>query len=301
LEVRVGSETVDVKTGEIVETKSIAPIPVSNATAIAAAESARALVQARVVMAVQRPRDIDEVRRRLLNECKRPRFAEAARYARPMGETKARGWSIRFAEAAVRAMGNISISATQIAEDDDSIVIQFEAIDLETNASFGGQTRLRKIAERRRLRDGEVALAVRTNSKGEPTYVVRATEDDLTTKIASFTSKGIRTYAMRHVPADILEECLDVINSGPKEDPTLARKRIVDAYAAIGIGPDDVKKIAGVKDLSLLRPDQLQHLREVYVGLKDGDVSLEDVLENVEAKSNDLKDKVKAAAEASKQ
>lgn len=286
-------------TVEIVEPdeKALAPRPVSVA-AIAAAEQAKALIQARVMLAVQRPRDIDDVRRRLLNECKRPRFAEAARYRKPMGGGAVQGWSIRFAEAAVRIMGNIDCRASTIAEDDDKAVLRFDALDLETNASFGGELSIAKVIERRKLRKGEQAISTRTNSRGEPTFKVKADEDEMLTKTANAISKGIRTYALRLVPADILEECLDAIHTASaKTDPTIERKRIVDAYAALGVAAADVKKICGAKDLELLTAAQLTHLREVYAAIKDGEISVEDVIGEKEEKTQSLKDKVKAGAE----
>ena len=46
--------------------------PTGNATAIAAASQARAEVEARYVMALRMPRDINDVRVRLLRTCERP-------------------------------------------------------------------------------------------------------------------------------------------------------------------------------------------------------------------------------------
>ncbi len=81
------------------------------ATSVAAA--AKASIEAAYIMAMRRPRDIDQVRVRLLKACLRPGFAEAARYRRPVGREQnpdtgewgqkiAEGLSIRFAEEAFR-------------------------------------------------------------------------------------------------------------------------------------------------------------------------------------------------------
>lgn len=264
---------------ERVESVLPSAVEARDVTAVAAAESVKALVQGRILMAIRRPRDIDEVRRRLLNDCRRPRFAESARYAKPIGGGTVRGWSIRFAEAVVRHLGNIDCRASVIAEDDARLVLRFDAVDLESNASFGGEVAITRTVERRRLRPGEVALSVRTNSRGEATYTVRANDDDMAVKLASAVSKGIRTYALRLCPADLLEEAAEVIASaGTGEDPSLARKRIVDAFASYGVGPEDVKRLAGVKDLTLLTPAQLQLLRETYTAVREGDLSVDEIL-----------------------
>ncbi len=79
-------------------------------TAIERALAAKeiASVQARYVMAAARPRSWMEARTRILRECERPGFAEAAWYSKPIGAGKSvGGLSIRFAEAAARYAGNV--------------------------------------------------------------------------------------------------------------------------------------------------------------------------------------------------
>src|SRR5690606_29143084 len=56
------------------------------ATSIAAA--AKAAIEARYILALKRPRDWDTVRTRLLKECDRPGFADAAIYRKPVGKKK---------------------------------------------------------------------------------------------------------------------------------------------------------------------------------------------------------------------
>ena len=117
-------------------------------TAVSAvAMQARAQVEARFLMAVHRPRDLDVVRVKLLKECTRPGFAEAARYKRPVGSKKnertgaweeafIEGPSIRFAEAAIRAMGNIDIQSPTIYDDGRSRIVRVVVTDLEANATY---------------------------------------------------------------------------------------------------------------------------------------------------------------------
>jgi len=116
----------------------------SETAAIASAKRAEAMVQARFVMAMQRPRVIDDVRTKLLKECARPRFAEIARYRREVGSKMvdgrwekqfAEGPSIRFVEAAVQRMGNLDASATTIFDDSSKRIIRCEIVDFETGAS----------------------------------------------------------------------------------------------------------------------------------------------------------------------
>ena len=57
------------------------------------------------------------VREKLLKECHRPSFADVARYRKPIGKG-VEGLSIRFAEAALRLMKNITIQQTVVSEDE---------------------------------------------------------------------------------------------------------------------------------------------------------------------------------------
>ena len=120
-------------------------VPTRETSVTAVAAQAKAAVEARFLVALHRPRDIDVVRSRLLKDCKRPRFAEVARYRRPVGKKKVNGrWedsyaegpSIRFAEAALRHMGNIDIANPTIYDDSEKMIVRVTATDLETNATL---------------------------------------------------------------------------------------------------------------------------------------------------------------------
>ena len=80
---------------------------------------AKATIQARYIVAMQRPRDIDDFRVRMLKHAKRPGFAALAEYAKPVGGGKVRGMSIRFVEAALREYGNVIPEVVSVYDDDD--------------------------------------------------------------------------------------------------------------------------------------------------------------------------------------
>src|SRR5260370_1103694 len=67
--------------------------------ATAMASQARAAVEARYVVALQRPRDIMQARTKMLQACKRHGFAELSRYSVPRGGQNIQGWTIRMAAA----------------------------------------------------------------------------------------------------------------------------------------------------------------------------------------------------------
>ena len=247
----------------------------------AAASHAQVMAQARFVMAAQRPRSWDAVRVELLAECKRPEFAEVARYRMPVGREGIEGPSIRFAEAALRAMKNLAVSATDAYDDDLRRVIRLEAIDLETNASFAKEISVPKTMERRKLYEGQVALAQRTTSRGEAIYVVPADEGSLKKQIDAEIAKAQRVLILRFLRGDIMAECLRQIDAtlkaGVAQAPDAWRKKLVDSFAALGVAPKDLVEFLG-HDIDKITPRGLDDLRGVYVALEDGETTWPDVL-----------------------
>lgn len=285
---------------------SVTSTALAETASSAVAAQATAAVQARYVVAAKNPRDLDDVRVRLLKECKRPRFAEVARYLKPVGQGVA-GPSIRFAEAALRCMGNVMPEVATIYDDTKKRIIRVTVTDLETNLTYSQDVVIEKTVERSKLKNGQQPIAVRTNSNGYKTYIVEATEDDLLNKQGALVSKALRTLALRVLPGDILDECMEQVirtqEDRDKQDPDAARKRLVDAFVAIGVKPSDIKTYLG-HDLATSSPAELTELRGVYAAIRDGEGTWTDALaaktkakqDSVDApKQQTTKDKVAAA------
>lgn len=254
-------------------------------TAVSAiATQARARVEARYLMAVHRPRDIEAVRVKLLKECQRPGFAEAARYKRPVGRKKnertnqweeafIEGPSIRFAEAAARLMGNLDVDSPTIYEDERSRIVRAMVTDLEANTTYSKDLTIEKTVERRQLKKGQKPLGTRQNSYGDTVYIVFATPSEVDVKAGAETSKAIRTLVLRLLPGDIQEECMakcvETRDAKIKQDPDGERRKMIDAFAAIGVSPDELKLYVG-QELASLSPAQTGELRDLYLAIKDG-------------------------------
>jgi hypothetical protein len=217
---------------------------------------------------------MDEVRQRILRECARTGFAEVARYSVPRAGKAIVGPSIRFAEAAIRCMGNVSIEAPTLYDDDDKRILRVNATDLETNATYSLDVTVAKTVERKETR-GEV-LGTRKNSYGEMVYIVRATEDDLTTKQAALVSKAIRTLALRLVPGDIVEEAMAAVRAtlsrADGADPEATRKKIADAFFSLGVSVAALKQYLG-HEIASASPTELADLRMVYASIRDGEAT----------------------------
>lgn len=244
--------------------------------AVAAAQ--RAKVQARIVQAIQRPRQFANVRQSILAECRRPAFAEASRFAI---KNRGEGWTIRFAEAMMRAWGNTTWSSNVTHDDPDQRIVLCEVSDLETNASIDDVAVIAKRVERKFRRKNEEPLDTRTNSYGDPLYVYRATDDEASVEQRKLTSKVLRTLMLRLVPGDLLDECHAEINktlhAEAQNDPKAVVKRMRDAFVRINIPATELRAYVG-KDLDELDAAELTELKGLHTALRDQEISWAEAL-----------------------
>lgn len=262
------------------------------------AAQAQAEIQARYVMALQRPRDEDSVRVRLLRECERPNFAAKAFYSVPRGDKPGRltgksgrieGLSVRFAEAAIRVSGNILQGTRTVYDDDFKRMVSVSATNLETNAVYSKDIVIEKTVERSRVRDGQVVLGSRTNSAGKDVFIVQCTEEELLQKESALVSRAFRTLALRLVPADTLEECeqrvVRTIRAEDAKDPDAARKSVADAFAGLNVLPADLKDYLG-HDLAQCSPAELEDLRGLFMAIREGEVTWAEIVAEKAARTS---------------
>ena len=264
------------------DTMMMLPERGTNETAVAAVEAqAKAAVQARWIMAIQRPRDIDVVRERLLKECRRPGFAREALYSIPRGGTKIEGPTIRFAEAAIRCMTNIYTETPVVYDDAEKRIVSVQVTDLETNVTFGQTVVIAKTVERRSIKQGEVALRTRVGSEGQTLYILPASQDEIGQRQNAIVSKALRTHGLRHFPGWLVEECEAQIrktNSLSVGDPDQEKKKILDGFNTVGVSAAQVREFVG-HDLSVLQPRELQELRGVFQAVADGEMTFAEAME----------------------
>lgn len=263
----------------------------------AAASSAMAVatVQARFVMALQRPRDLETVRVKLKHECKRPAFAEVALWSRPVGSEKnpqtgeweevwKDGLSIRFMEAAARLMGNILTETPAIYDDERMRKVRVSVTDLETNVTHSKDVTVPKTEERRRPLKGAKPLAVRENSYGDTVYLYPASDDKTSVKESAIVSKTLRVLLGRIVPGDILDQCFQELlaarSAQVQANPDEARQKIADAFfAELKVSPAEIAEYLG-HPLEQIVPKEIEKLRAIYVACRDGELVWADLLED---------------------
>lgn len=250
----------------------------------AMASQARAAVEARYVMALQRPRDLLVARSALLKDCARASFADAAIYRKPVGDG-IEGPSIRLAEAAARAMTNIDVSTLAIYDDRDKRIVRVSATDLESNITFTKDVTVPKTMERSSLKPGQMALGSRMNSKGRPVFLVKAeTDDDILNTENALASKAIRVCLLRLIPGDLLEEAMieatKTLRTKDKEDPDAAIKTMCDRFELeLGITPAQLSQYLG-RPISEITVAEVAGMRKLFTALVQGEATWAEAMDN---------------------
>jgi hypothetical protein len=268
-----------------------------------------ALIQARFIMAMQRPRKLEDVRARLKKSCEIFEFADEAWYSRPAGkefdeatgqwvEKQAEGFSIRFAEEAGRMMGNMLSDSQIVAETPDERVVHVWSMDLETNFTRGVSVSVPKVIERKTPKKGQFVLAERENSRGDKVYIVAANRNELHTTQNNLVAKAERQCILKMVPAWILRDCKETIQATlaaeVKKNPDAAKRKLRDAFAGLNIMPSDLQLYIG-HSLDRLGEKEIADLRNVYRAINQGEITWEEILALKQPEgSQEMQDEVKA-------
>lgn len=274
------------------------------------AAQAKAEVEARLIVAMNNPRNHEVVRSKMLKEVERPGFADVAWYDLEK-QYKGSGFSVRFAEAAMRNMRNLDPRSTIVWDDDEKMIVKVEVVDLESNIGISNMILIRKEVERKKLNPGEIAISQRKNSYGQITYLRRATSDEMLPRINSQISKAFRNAIMRLLPGDIQDECkrriLEIREKNDAKDPDAVKRQVCDAFAGIGVGADLLESYLGHK-LDSSSPVELEELRTMYRNIKAGEVKFHEELElreidreekrNKKSKLEQVAEKVKGGSDA---
>jgi len=259
------------------------PVAAGETASSAIAARERASVEARFLVAMNRPRNFDAAFARLMTACKRPTFAKVARYSKPVGGKHVHGLSIRFAEEALNLWGNCDVSAFVVFDDDERRVYRIQGTDLETNTTHSTDVLIEKFVERRSPKQGdEVIGEPRMNSQGELVYKLRANEDALITKINNHIAKGRRNVILPLIPGDVKDECtkqiLATMADRDAKDPEGARKDIVLAFHSMGVAATQLVELLG-HPLESVNPAELTLLRSYYTALNDGEATWNEIVE----------------------
>lgn len=261
------------------------PTGISKTNEVAASilgERVKAEVQARTIVALNRPRNFDLFRSKVLAACKRGRFAESAMYSKPIAGKDVVGLSIRFAEECARHYGNLDIKAIPVSEDEERRVFDVIAVDLETNTAFTTPVIVPKAVWRLNPR-GEKPIRSKLNARNQTTFLIPADDDSLLTLQSNMLAKAQREVVLKHIPSDVKEEAIETIVAteklGIETDPEGEKKKIIDAFFEAGVMPNQLAEFLGRPEIGRATPAEIMLLRRAYRGIRDEGATWADVME----------------------
>lgn len=230
--------------------------PAPTAEGILATDQARAVaeVQAALVIAASRPRNELRARDRLLQACQRVNLASGALYQYSRGGTAISGPSIRLAEAAARAWGNMTYGFRELSRRTGESECEAYAWDLETNTKA-----VRQFAVRHR----------RDTKKGG--YDI-TDERDIYELMANYAQRRVRAAILEIIPGDIMEDAVAECERTMKSNVgnvTDAATKLIQAFAEMGIPREAVEKRLGHR-IDAIQPAQIIAFRKIYTSIKDG-------------------------------
>lgn len=225
-------------------------------TGLAATDQQRAIaeVQAALVIAQSRPRNEVQSRDRLLRACQRSGLASVAVYKYPRGGQSVSGPSIRLAEAAARAWGNMTYGFRELARQPGSSECEAFAWDLETNTKAVRQF---SVKHWRDTRQGGRQLK---------------DERDIYEIMANQAQRRVRAAILEIIPGDIIEDALTQCESTLKSsigDVKAALAGMLDAFAKFGVTKAAIEKRLGHR-VDAIQPAQIMDLRKIYASINDG-------------------------------
>lgn len=235
-------------------------------------ESARAIqeVQGAIVIARKFPRDVEDARKRILAECKRPALAEAAIYAYPRGGQTVTGPSIRLAEAIAQHWGNFQFGVRELSRNADESTAQAYAWDVERNS--------------RAEKTFQVPHIRYSQAKGN----FRLTDPrDIYELIANNGARRVRACILSLVPGDVVEaamaECEKTQEAHEEAKPDQVKK-MLEGFGKFGVTRDDIERYLKRKAEEASRADIIA-LKRIHTAISDGMAKPEDYFPKPKAAS----------------
>jgi hypothetical protein len=230
--------------------------PVPAAEGAIAVDQARAVaeVQAALVIAASRPRNELLARDRLMQACQRKGLAEGAVYQYGRGGSDISGPSIRLAEAAARAWGNMTYGFREKSRREGISDCEAFAWDLETNTKA-----VREFAVRHKRDKGGSSQNVKT-------------ERDIYEVIANYAQRRVRAAILEIIPGDIIEDALAECEKTQKAhvgDIKEAASKLLKAFEGFNVSRAMIEKRLGRK-LDAVQPAQIIGLRRIWTSLHEG-------------------------------
>jgi len=186
-----------------------------------------------------------------------PDIAKSCIYAIPRDGKMIEGPSARLAEIVAHAWGNLRIQAGASESDDRFIVGRGEAWDVETNVAIAFEVRRR--------------ITGRSGGKFN--------DDMITVTGNAAASIALRNAVFKAVPSSfwkpIYFKCREVI-AGDAKTFHSRRDDLMKAFGVMGVTPDQVVGLLGVRGVLDVTLEHMVTLTGVYNALKEGETTIEE-------------------------
>jgi len=179
-------------------------------------------------------------------------------YALPRSGKTIEGPSVRLAEIMAYSWGNLRAEADIVAEDKTTITAMGTCFDLEKN----------------------VAVRVRVKRRITDKYGKRYNEDMIGVTSNAAISIALRNAVFKVIPAAFTRRIyLSARKASLGEGGTITQKRqkAMDWFAKLGVKPEQVFEVLGVKGMDDIGEDQLITLRGLVTAIQDGETTVEQV------------------------
>ena len=246
----------------------------------------KANVDVQVATAKQFPRNVTRaIQNSIVMATIDPETAQMMRYALPRGGKPITGPSVHLAKLIVSNWGNVRAEAKVVQITDSQVVSRGTCWDLENNVA--------------------TAIEVRRNIKGKNGQ--RFSDDMITVVGNAANSIAFRNAVSSTIPKAVTDKVYraaqECITGDLSDEAKLLQKRtnclkfFNDEY---GITEEEVIKLCGKQTVNQIKADEIALMLGIYQSLKDGDTTVEEVMEPIrkEKKKDDI---AAAAAEAATQ
>jgi hypothetical protein len=249
--------TMDIESSEGLNpfgSSQLAPRQPSNAIAEASTHREIAEVQAAMIIAKRFPRDPIVAMDKILQSCTRATLAEGALYSYSRGGSDVTGPSIRLAEVAAQAWGNVQFGIRELEQRNGESTVEAFAWDVESNTR---QTKVFQVRHERHTKAGAKKLV-------DPRDVYEL--------VANQGARRLRACILGVIPGDVIEaavrQCEVTLKASADTTPD-GIKKLCEAFASVGVTKGQIEKRIQCR-MDAIRPAQVVQLRKIYTSIRDG-------------------------------
>lgn len=250
---------------EIIQNPFADPDQGPDPASVALAKREQTSVQAAAVLARQFPRNEADAYTKVIKACRRPTFAEKARYIFPRSGQDIEGPSVKFAREAARAWGNIDYGFTCISRTDQYTTLEGWCIDWETNTRSVNSVTFGNLVFRR--------------GKGW----IQPDERDYRELVNRQGAILERNAILKVLPPDVVEEAMAEIRRTNikaakgeiEQDRSTTTRKLAVAFRDIGVTVEMIEQRLG-HPLDLITAEEVADLRGIYTSILEGQARREE-------------------------